>query len=87
MTGLLADIDLAQEGELFLTRTLRPRRLSLGYRRFARAGDAIRYAIEHLSPSELIGTFLEVDGTRFDASGIRRLYLKAGYRLERSPSK
>ena len=50
------------------------RRRPLGYRRFARAADAIRFAIEEMPPHLLLTACLEVDAVRFDSAGIRRLY-------------
>ena len=55
----------------------------MGYRRFDRAADAIRFAIEELSPELLIGAHLEVEEERFDSEGIRRLYDDADYPLPR----
>ncbi len=56
----------------------------VGYLRFERAADAIRYAIESLSSELLIGTYLEVEEERFDGQHIRQLYDDAAYPLERS---
>ena len=58
----------------------------VGYVRFVRAADAIRYAIERLSPKLLLGTYLEVGDDRFDGKQIRRLYENAEYPLSRRPS-
>jgi hypothetical protein len=74
------------EAELFPTRAHKRRRHPFGYKRFARAADAIRFAIEELPPELLGGTFLEVDEERFDATEIRRLYDAPKYPLPRSPS-
>src|SRR5262249_6740068 len=52
----------------------------VGYRRFVRAAEAIRFAIEKLPAQALLGAWLEV--TRFDAAGIRSLYKHADYPLE-----
>ena len=37
----------------------------MGYRRFAKAAEAIRFAIEELPPDLLIGAHLEVEEQRF----------------------
>jgi hypothetical protein len=73
--------DYGNAAELFPTRRWRSARSSFGYRRFARAADAIRFAIEELPPDQLVGAFLEVDEARFDGKGIRRLYESADYPL------
>ena len=60
------------------------RRAPLGYRRFARAADAIRFAIEDLPSQFLTGTYLEVDEIRYQHSEIRRLYESSDYPLARA---
>lgn len=55
------------------------RRRPLGYRRFARAADAIRFAIEEMPPQLLATACLEVDEMRFDSAEIRRLYESDAY--------
>lgn len=77
--------DYDGDAELFPTRTRKSRLKSFGYRRFDRAADAIRFAIEDLPPESLAGAFLEVDEQRFNAEGIRRLYESADYPLARRP--
>jgi hypothetical protein len=76
--------DYSIEAELFSTRNRKTRRQPLGYRRFARAADAIRFAIEELPPQLLIGTYLEVAEVRYQGSEIRRLYQSTEYPLVRS---
>jgi hypothetical protein len=61
----------------------RARRQPVGYGRFARAADAIRFAIEELPPALLPDTCLEVDEETFDRDDIRRLYESDEYPLAR----
>ena len=69
--------------ELFPAKRRRVRRQPIGYGRFARAGYAIRFAIEELPTGLLLDTCLKVDETIFDRDGIRRLYDGEGYPLVR----
>ena len=64
---------------------IRKRRMRqpIGYGRFARAADAIRFAIEELPPELLLAAQLKVAEERFDGDGIRRLYESADYPLTR----
>jgi hypothetical protein len=77
----MAAFDYNAEAELFPNRGMRGR--PIGYRRFNRAADAIRFAIEELPPQALVGAWLEVSEERFDAAGIRRLYDRPDYPLDR----
>ena len=45
--------DYSTEAELFSTKGKKSRRQPLGYKRFVRAADAIRFAIEELPPQLL----------------------------------
>jgi hypothetical protein len=69
--------------ELFSGRKRLPRRQPLGYKRFAQAADAIRFAMEEVPRECLAGAFLEVDGERYGGEDIRRLYESAEYPLAR----
>ncbi len=71
------------EAELFPARSRRLRREPVGYGRFARAADAIRFAIEELPAELLPNACLEVDEEIFDHDGIRRLYESDAYPLDR----
>jgi len=71
------------EAQLFPSRSRRRRRQPVGYGRFARAADAIRFAIEELPPELLPDACLEVDEEIFDRDGIRRLYQSNEYPLAR----
>jgi hypothetical protein len=79
----MTSFDYQAAAELYSTRRRMPRRQPLGYRRFAQAADAIRFAIEDLEPELLLGAYLEVGEERFDSGGIRQLYESAEYPLAR----
>jgi hypothetical protein len=87
----MAVFDYSTEAELSPTAsevgavTTRSRRMRqpIGYGRFARAADAIRFAIEELPPELLPATQLKVAEERFDGDGIRRLYESVDYPLAR----
>jgi hypothetical protein len=79
----MSDFDYNAAAELFATRRRLPRRQPFGYKRFAEAADAIRFAIEDLPPECLVGAFLEVDEQRYGSDDIRRLYERAEYPLTR----
>ena len=76
--------DYSMEAELFSTGPRSAKRPPLGYKRFAHAADAIRFAIEELPPQLLIGTYLEVDELRYKNTEIRLLYESADYPLARA---
>ena len=75
--------DFRLEAELFPARSARHRRSAVRYKRFVSAADAIRFAVEELSPELLVGAFLEIDGERYGADDIRRLYESSEFPLSR----
>jgi len=79
----MAGFDFNAEAELFPTRRRLPRREPFGYKRFAQAAQAIRFAMEDLPPECLVGAFLEVEERRYGSDDIRRLYESAEYPLTR----
>lgn len=83
----MGTFDYAAEAELFPGRSSRSRVRAVGYKRFAHAADAIKFAIEELPPEALSGACLEIDEERFDARGICRLYERADYPLPRREAK
>ena len=75
-------INYAAPAELFPSR--RYAKSLARYRRFPNAAEAIRYAVEEMPAAWLIGTFLDIDGKRYEGRAIRALYEAEGYPLERA---
>ena len=71
----MSTFDYTASAELFAGQG----RSGLRYRRFAQAAEAIRYAIEKLSPKVLSGTSFEVNDERYNATQIRALYESQRY--------
>jgi hypothetical protein len=82
-TGITDVFDYGTSAELFSSRGSRGRRQPLNYQRFASAAEAIRFAMEDLPPQCLIGAYLEVDESRYESTGIRKLYASLNYPLPR----
>ena len=56
----------------------------IGYRRFETAADAIRFAIEELPESLLLGAYIEIDEERLGYKDIQALYASAQYPLKKT---
>jgi hypothetical protein len=75
--------DYRNEAVLFFCKATNTKCKSLIFRRFARASEAIRYAVEELAPNALASCSLEVDEQHFFGREIRPLYDSADYPLRR----
>ncbi len=76
--------DYTAAAELFIAKRSGGPRGPLGYRRFASAAEAIRFAVEELPGARMLGAFMQVGDLRFDADGIRSLYAHEDYPLRRT---
>jgi hypothetical protein len=79
----MAEFDYSALAELFPNRGRMRQRQSFGYKRFAKAAQAIRFAMEDMPRASLVGAFLEVNERRYGSDDIRRLYESADYPLTR----
>ena len=80
----MAQFDYTGEAELFAPKNRSTRRQQPSYRRFVRAAEAVRAAIEETPPSLIHSTYLVARGERYDSHAIRRLYENAHYPFKRS---
>jgi hypothetical protein len=78
-----APFDYGAEAELFSGAARPYRGQAVGYRRFAAAAEALRFAIEELAPAALAGAAIEVGDQRLDMHEMRRLYAASAYPLVR----
>src|SRR6266849_5069231 len=79
----MARFDYGAAAELFPGRHKTRMLGAVTYKRFAAAGEAIRYAVEVLPAGSFLGAFLEVNEERFNSNEIRRLYESVEYPLPR----
>jgi hypothetical protein len=79
MTGF----DYNAQAELFPARSRGFKRQDVSYKRFDSAAEAVRFAVETLPPTLLVGAVLEVDEERYDHVAIRELYDSPDYPFER----
>jgi hypothetical protein len=79
--------DYAMEASLFYAKTGNSRQKALTFRRFAKAAEAIRFAVEELAPKLLQGCSLEVNETHYFGREIRPLYDDQAFPLRRRDKK
>jgi hypothetical protein len=74
--------DFSAPAELFPSRN-RKIASKVRYRRFDKAADAIRFAVEELPEPLLLGAYIEINEKRFGHQDIRALYESEGYPLKK----
>jgi hypothetical protein len=77
--------DYDSSAELYPSRARGSRRHPVGYKRFDRAAEALRFAIEQLPADALVGAYLEIGEERYDAREMRALYDSDAFPLPRNP--
>jgi hypothetical protein len=75
--------DYGAPAELFMAKRKATSRHPLGYRRFATAAEAIRFAVEAFPTAQALGALMQVGDERFDGDDIQRLYKRDDYPLRR----
>ncbi len=75
--------DYRSPAELFTAKRKGGPRQKLGYRRFATAAEAIRFAVEDFPAIRALGAWMQVGDERFGSDDIRRLYERDDYPLRR----
>jgi len=78
----VAKFDYSAPAELFPSLKRKIKSL-VKYRRFDKAADAIRFAMEELPAPLLLGAFIEIDEERLSHQEIRDLYESADYPLKK----
>jgi len=76
-------LDYGLPAELFTAKRKGGPRQQLGYRRFAAAADAIRFAVEDFPAIRALGAWMQVGEERFDSEEIHRMYESDDYPLRR----
>ena len=78
--------DYSAPAELFPSRNRRVAS-KVKYRRFDKAAEAIRFAVEELPEPQLLGAYIEVEGGRLGHKDIRALYESEAYPLKKKSAK
>ncbi len=81
--GEIMTFDYGLPAELFMSKRKVGGRQRLGYRRFATAAEAIRFAVEDFPAIRTLNAWLQVGDERFGSDDIHRLYLRDDYPLRR----
>jgi hypothetical protein len=81
--GEIMTFDYCSPAELFTAKRKGGSRQRLGYRRFATAAEAIRFAVEEFPAMRSLGAWILVGDERFDSKEIHRLYESDDYPLGR----
>ena len=81
--GEIMTFDYGLPAELFTAKRKGRPRQRLGYRRFATAAEAIRFAVEDFPAIRTLGAWMQVGDERFDSNEIHRLYDSDDYPLQR----
>jgi len=77
--------DFSAPAELFPSRNRKVAN-KIKYRRFDRAADAIRFAVEELPEPLFLGAFIEINEARLGHKDIRALYESEEYPLKKQAS-
>ncbi|MGB7133324.1 MAG: hypothetical protein WBD59_21110 [Candidatus Sulfotelmatobacter sp.] len=75
--------DYGLPAELFMGKRKGGSQQRLGYRRFATAAEAIRFAVEDFPAMRTLGAWMQVGDERFDSNAIHHLYQSEDYPLRR----
>lgn len=75
--------DYLMEASLYYSKSANRKQKSLVFRRFTKAAEAIRFAVEELPPKTLEGCSLEVNESQYFGREIRPLYEDSAFPLRR----
>lgn len=79
----MTTFDYGSPAELFVGKRRGGLRQRLGYRRFATAPEAIRFAIEDFPGVRTLGAWMQIGDERYNSDDIHRLYENDDYPLRR----
>lgn len=75
--------DYSSPAELFVGKRRGGTRQRLGYRRFATAAEAIRFAVEDFPAVRTLGAWMQIGDERYSSDDIHGLYEDVDYPLPR----